>query len=300
MPTSTLRRASATAAAAAFAGLGVLAAAPAHAQSAELTYTCSLFVITEAIDLELLPDAAAEAITKAKEGDLSGLQDLEAIAGLAAADLPADLVEGLPVTAAFDSAIADGATTAVGSTVALSPLDAAITLPPETVAALTGISLDAALAAGVLYAGIDETETDRDAFFDFDEVAVEDGQISLLGTGDAESFTATQAGTHSYVGGDMDVLVGDPVGAFAVLQCTLDDGQDSTIDVITAKAAVPTPTPTPSPTQPAPVRPDVVQTDAAQPTSPTWLPLVGAGAGSILAVAGASHLLRRRAVASRG
>ncbi len=290
MPVTTLRRASVTAAAATFAGLGALAVAPAHAVSAELTYTCSAFTVSEEIDPEGLPEAAREAIERAQEGDLSGLEDLQGLEGLE--DLPIEEIEDLVVTAVFDSAIANGATTTPGSTVALSPLTTTITLAPETVAALTDIDLATAEAGAVLYSGIEETGAEREAYFEFEDVSVTGGRAELKGTGDAEAFKANAPGTFTYAGGDLDVFIGDPQGPFTVLECTLDEGQDATIDVITAKAAPTTP-PTTPPT--GPVRPDVVQTDAAQPTSPTWLPLAATGVGSVLVLGAASRLTRRSA-----
>lgn len=287
MPVTTLRRASVTAAAAAFAGLGAFAATPAHAVSAELTYTCSAFTIPEEIDPEALPEAARDAIEKAQEGDLSQLEDLQDMEGLE--DLPIDEIEDLVVTAVFDSAIPNGATTTPGSSVDLSPLSTTITLPPETVAALTDIELATAEAGAVLYAGIEETGADREAYFEFEDVTLTGGQAELNGTGDAEAFKANAPGTFTYAAGDLDVFIGDPDGPFTVLECTLDEGQETAIDVITAKAAATTPPP------PAPVRPDVVQTDAAQATSPTWLPLAATGVGSVLVLGAASRLTRRRA-----
>jgi len=295
MATSTLGRVGVTTAVA-LAGLGVFAVAPAQAQSAELDYTCSLLTLDGDIDPDQLPEEARKALELAQEGDLSGIEGLDAIEGLQDA-LPLEEIGNLAVTAVFDSAIADDATTPVGSTVKLSPLKATVTLLPETVAALTGIDIESALAGAVLYAGIDETGKDREAFFEFDDIALDDGRLNLSGTGDAQSFKVRETGTHTYVAGDLEIFLADSESTFTMLECTLDEDQDATIDQITAQAA-PTTTPPPATTAPTPtpVRPSVVQTDAAQPTSPTWLPLAAVATGSILVLGAGSHLLRRRAL----
>lgn len=279
------------AAAAALTGLAVLAAAPAGAESASLDYTCSVFSLTVDLPVGELPEDILAPLEDALAGGLDTLEDLDL------ADLPLDEVGDLPITAVFDSAIGDGATTTVGSTVALSPLTTTITLPPETVAALTGIDLPVATGGLLLSAGIDETGTDREALFDFEQVSLTDGRLTLSGGGEADSFTAQTAGDHTYVAGDLQLILLDPEDGFAAIECTLDEGQDSAIDQITAKAGTSAPAPTPTTTAPAPVRPVVVQTDAAQPTSPTWLPFAAAGASSIVLVGGLT--LTRRSAARR-
>ncbi|MEO7268559.1 MAG: hypothetical protein ABIW49_05050 [Knoellia sp.] len=276
----------ATAATAALSGLTLLASAPAHAESASLDYTCSAFLIPADLPGDL-SDGARKAIEKAKGGDTSALKALEALED----EPPFDEIPDLAVTAVFDSAIGDDAEVRVGSTVELAPLTTTITFPAATVtAALADIDLPTAEAEAFLDARIEELGQSHEALFEFDEFGGGDGSFTATGTGEADSFKAAKAGAYTYSAGDLEAFVGDPEGAFTYFQCTPDEDQDLTIDQVTAKAASTTPTPTPS----GPVRPDVVQTDAAQPTSPTWLPLAAAGAGSILILGAASQVARRR------
>jgi hypothetical protein len=284
MPVSSLRRVSVTAAAATFVGLGALAATPAQAASAELSYTCTLFSLPPGIELPDLSEAERQGLRDAVEGDVEGLEALlEEV----------DFVEvpGLKLTASFDSAI-DAPTAPVGTEIELSPVQTRITLPTATAAALGELNLPVAMGGSYLVAGFDESGAERDVLTEFEGFAAGDGTFSATGEGEAESYVLEEAGQHTYLAGDLFVVLSDPQENFAYLECTLDEGQDSTIDVITARAATTTP-PAPAP---APVRPEVVQTDAAQPTSPSWLPLAAAGAGSVLVLGAASHVRRRRVV----
>ncbi len=276
----------ATAATAALSGLTLLAAAPASAESASLDYTCSAFIVPADVELGELSDVARRAIEKAKGGDASALRSLKAVEE----EPPFEEIPNLAVSAVFDSVIADDAVVPVGSTVKLSPLTTTISFPAATVTAgLADIDLPVAQVAAFLYSRVDELNQEREALFEFKEFAFDNGKFSATGTGEADPFTAAKAGAYTYAAGDLEVYVGDPEGPFAVFECTLDDDQDAAIDQVTAKAAS-TSTPTPS----GPVRPDVVQTDAAQPTSPSWIPLAAAGVGSILVLGAASQVARRR------
>ncbi|EAQ00385.1 hypothetical protein JNB_09439 [Janibacter sp. HTCC2649] len=288
MPALTLRTlGAATAATAALSGLSFLATAPAHAESGSLDYTCTATLVPADLPAGELSDTARKAIEKARGGDTSALKALEALAD----ELPFEEIPDLAVTAVFDSAIGDDAVVPVGSTVELSPLTTTITFPAATVtAALADIDLPTAQALALLDAGIEEDGQSREAIFDFDKFGGGDGSFTATGTGEAESFKAAKAGAYTYAAGDLLAFVGDPEGPFTSFECTPAEDQDLTIDQVTAQAATTTPTPTPS----GPVRPDVVQTDAAQPTSPTWLPLAAAGAGSILILGAASQVARRR------
>jgi len=280
--------------------LGVFAAsaslalvAPAQAASAEIAYTCSLFALPAGVDIDDLDAEGQNLLKSAEKGEVKP----DALA----AEIPEFIeVEGLKATASFDSAIADGATTTAGSTVALEPLSARFTFDAAVTAELGKLGITQGEAGALLFAGIDETGAEREAEFYVESVSVPDSGAFTLESDDgfAEPFKVNAPGEFTYVAGDFSFFIatGDELtGSFAALECVADDDQDLTIDQVTATAAPTTPTtPTTPPSEP-PVRPDVVQTDAAQP-SPSSLPLVAAGAGSVVVLGAASHLLRRRAV----
>lgn len=283
MPSSVLRRLC-LGAFSASASLALVA--PAQAASSELTYTCTLFSLPAGLDVGDLGAEGQQLLESAEKGEVDP--------GALAAEIPELVeVEGLKVTASFDSAIKDGATATVGSTVQLAPVSTTIQFPAATVAALGDLDLDVAFGGSYLYAGIDETGAERDVETEFESLELVDGTLTATGEGDAEPFTLRQPGDHTFVAGDLEIiLLDESETSFVVLECSLDEGQDATIDVVTAKAAATTAPPAPAP---GPVRPDVVQTDAAQPASPSTLPLLAAGAGSVVVLGAASHLLRRRA-----
>ncbi|KGN40162.1 hypothetical protein [Knoellia aerolata] len=288
MPAPTLRRVAVTAATAALTGLGVVAVGPAHAASAELAYTCTLFSFEDGVEVDDLDADDRALLESAKEGDVP-LAELEAeIPGLV--EIP-----GLEATATFDSAIEDGATARAGSTVELEPVAASFTLSPEIGAELRALGITEGEAGAMLFAGIEETGLERDTEFYFDTVSIPESGPLTLSTEDgfAEDFRVNAPGTFTYVAGEVELFIAvedEESILFAGLTCTPDEDQDLTIDQVVAAAA---PTPTPTPTAPGPVRPDVVQTDAAQPTSPAWLPVASLGLGSILVVGAASRLRRR-------
>lgn len=321
--------------AAGIAGLTALTlAGPASAASADLDYTCALFSIdipggidpedledelTEELDNgQSLKDAARKAIPQAPEGDTAPEGKAAPSVAAAPTDAPAasdvpdapdapddDLDEGpwsditpiaedLPLSARFDTAIADGATTPVGKNVSLEPATARFTVSPELATELSALSVGEGLGGAFLYGGVVESEQEIGIEFDIDDFTLGDGDLTLDGTSAFadDDLAVTKAGTYTYAAGDVDAFFIDEENLSVVgLECALDEGQDATVDQVTAKAA-----PAPAPT---PVRPNVVQTDAAQPTSPAWLPLTAAGLGSILVLGAASVTARRSAAARR-
>ncbi|WP_404382110.1 hypothetical protein LL946_15215 [Knoellia locipacati] len=285
-----LRRASVATATMTLAGLGFLTTAPVHAASAELDFTCTLFGFPELPEGTELGAEERRMLDAAREGEAS----LDALAD----EIPEVIeIPGLKLSASFDSAIADGATTTAPSTVQLEPVKGAIVLSAEAVAEIRKLGLTEGVAGALLLAGIEETGADSETDFFFDAVSLPESGSLTLSTDDgyAEPFRANAAGTFTYVAGDMELFIAsedEESVMFAGFSCVPDEGQDLTIDQIVATGA-PTTTPTPTPSAPGPVRPDVVQTDAAQPTSPTWLPLTAAGIGSVLLFGAASQLVGR-------
>lgn len=321
--------------AAGVAGLTALTlAGPASAASADLDYTCALFSIdipggidpedledelTEELDKgQSLKEAARQVIPQGPEGDTAPEGKAAPSVPAAPTDEPAasdapdaadapddDLEEGpwpditpiaedLPLSARFDTAIADGATTPVGKNVSLEPATARFTVSPELATELSALSVGEGLGGAFLYGGVVESEQEIGIEFDIDDFTLGDGDLTLEGTSAFadDDLAVDKAGTYTYAAGDVDAFFIDEENLAVVgLECTLDEGQDATVDQVTAKAA-----PAPAPT---PVRPDVVQTDAAQPTSPAWLPLTAAGLGSILVLGAASVTARRRSAARR-
>ena len=294
MTATPLRRATVTAAAATLAGLGLLTATPAHAVSDELSYTCSLFALPDGFPIEDLGTEERRLLDSAKEGELAP-EEL-------AAEIPEIIeLDGLKATATFDSAIEDGARVVAGTSVELEPVSGTFTLSPEIGDALRELEIPDAVGGAFVFTSIEETGLERGVEFYFDSVTIPaSGEVTLSSEdGFTEAFRAHAPGTYTYVAGDFDLFVGTEEGetaAFAGISCVLDEDQDPTIDQVVATAAS-TPTPTPTPTTPpaGPVRPDVVQTDVAQPTSPTWLPLAATGVGSVLVLGAASRLTRRSA-----
>lgn len=286
MPASILRRATFAAASATIAGLGVLAASPASAVSAELDYTCTFYGFPEGLDEGELDPEERKLVDAAKEGEVP-LDEL-------AAELPEIIeIEGLAATAAFDSAIADGATTTPGSTVELEPVAGTVVLSAEIRAEVRKLGITEGFAGALLWAEIEETSAERETEFFFDEVSIPESGSLALSTEDgvAEAFRANAAGTFTYAAGDFELFIApadEESAVFAGVGCTPNDDQDLRIDQIVAVGAT-----TPAPTTPEPVRPGVVQTDAAQPISPTWLPLAAAGVGSIVLAGAASRLAGR-------
>ncbi|MFW5472587.1 hypothetical protein ACOCJ5_04690 [Knoellia sp. CPCC 206450] len=285
MPSSLLRRACLGAFAA---STSLALVTPAQAASAEITYTCGLFALPAGLDVADLGAHGQKLLESAEKGEVAP----DALA----AEIPEIIeVEGLKVTASFDSAIADGATTTPGSTVELEPLSARFTFDAGVTAELGKLGITEGEAGALLFAGVDETGAEREAEFWFESVSVPGSGAFTLESDDgfAEPFKANAPGEFTYVAGDFSFFLatGDEEnGTFAALECVADDDQDLTIDQVTARAEGTTPPPTPEP-----VRPDVVQTDAAQPASPSMLPLLAAGAGSVVVLGAGSHLLRRRA-----
>lgn len=280
----------------ALAATAALTLAPAaQAASDDIAYTCTLFSLPVDIELEDLSPDERQMLKSVEEGDVD--------AGEAAEEIPEFVeIEGLKATAAFDSAIEDGATAAVGSRVELEPVEATLTIGDDVADELRTLGITEGIAGAGLLARIEETDAFRETDFFFESLSVPaSGGFTLTSDeGYAESFRVNAAGTFTYEAGDLGVFFGtddEESGAFAALECAPDDDQDLSIDQVVAPgAATPTPTPTPTPTTTpsAPVRPDVVQTDAAQPTSPSWLPLAAAGAGSFILVGGLT-LTRRSA-----
>lgn len=260
----------------------------AQAASDDLAYTCTLFSLPTDIELEDLNSAERQLLKSVEEGDVDP--------GEAAEEIPEFVeIEGLKATASFDSAVEDGATVAVGSRVELEPVAGTFSFGDDVATELRKLGITDGFAGATLLAGIEETETDRETDFFFETLSVPaSGGFTLTSEdGMAESFRVNAAGTFTYVAGDFGVFFGtgdEDDGAFAALDCVADEDQDLTIDQVVAKAAS---TPTPTPSTPGPVRPDVVQTDAAQPTSPSFIPAAALGFG-VIAMAGAYALQRRR------
>ncbi|WP_353952674.1 DUF6801 domain-containing protein [Knoellia sp. S7-12] len=287
MTSAALRRVCFTA----LAATAALTLAPsAQAASDDIAYTCTLFSLPTDIDLEDLSSDEREMLKSVEEGEVDAAE--------AAEDIPEFVeIEGLNATASFDSAIEDGATAAVGSRVELEPVAATLTFGDDVASELRTLGITDGIAGAGMLAGIEETEADRETEFFFEKLSVPASGGFTLTTEDgvADSIRINGAGTYTYVAGDLGVFFAtgdDETGTFAALECVADDDQDLTIDQVTAKAAPPTGTPTPTPS--GPVRPDVVQTDVAQPTSPSWLPFAAAGAGSFILVGGLT-LTRRNA-----
>lgn len=310
-------------------GLAALTlAAPASAESVDLNYTCALFTVdipgefdpealeeklTEELDQgESLKDAAREAIPEVEKADPTA-KAAPTSTDKPAADEPGDdeadepgddeeppfpditpIAENLPLTARFDTAIADGATTPLGKDVSLEPASARFTLSTELTDELGALSIGTGLGGAYVYGGVVESDQPIGIEFDLDTFGLGKGPVTLDGTSSFadEEVAVTKAGTYTYAAGDLDFFfIDEETLTVAGLECTLDEGQDPTVDQVTAKAAT---TPT-TPTTPAPERPVVVQTDAAQPTSPSWLPLTAAGLASILVLGGATRFATRRA-----
>ncbi|WP_156971536.1 hypothetical protein, partial [Knoellia sinensis] len=247
MPAMILRRAGA---AAVLSGLAFAATAPAHAASGELTYTCTLFGFPQGFDVESLDATERKLLDSAKGGEFSTQGLAEEIPGLVE-------VHGLKASAAFDSAIEDGATAAPGATVELEPVAGSFEFAPEVGAELRKLGITEGFAGAMLFAGIEETGLERETEFFFDTVSVPESDALTLTAEDgvAQSFRVNAAGTFTYTAGDFEFFIAtddeNPEDmTFAGLSCIPDDDQDLTIDQVDATAK-PAPT-TPAPTTPAP------------------------------------------------
>ncbi|KGN33992.1 hypothetical protein N802_09170 [Knoellia sinensis KCTC 19936] len=249
-------------AAAAMSGLALLAAAPAHAETGTLSYVC----------------------------DYVGIK--------------------IPITASFDSAIEDGATLPTGD-VDVNPLTGKVNIAEAQVGLIKFLGATSIAGTGVLDSGVAETGQPVPVDFSFPATTVPaSGGMTIPVTGSAEdAIDASEEGAYGFFAGDADLELTTNSGQKLALSCTL--AEDTTeeaalIDGFDAEKPKPSPTPTPTTstpapttpaptTSPSPVRPEIVQTDAAQPTSPTWLPFAGLGAGAVLL--GGGLVVTRRSAA---
>lgn len=218
----------------------------------------------------------------------------------------------IPITSTFDSALDDGEIVAPGDVV-LNPVAGQVVIAEAEVGLLRWLNITSLEGSGTLQAGIDETGQDLPVNFSVGRTPVPAaGAMSITFNGStAGPATVEDEGQYGFVAGDADIALTTDSGSKLTLACTLNDGDDAPefddlIDFFEVQADEPSPTPTPtttpsaptatpSPTTaPSPVRPDVVQTDAAQPTSPSWVPFAGL-AGSI--ALGGGLLVARRSAA---
>lgn len=267
MSAKTLSRAGV--AAAALSGFALLAAAPAQATTGELAYECLYGTIK------------------------------------------------VPITAQFDSAIEDGADVPAGD-VSVNPVSGKVTIAEAQVNLIKFLGAKTLAGKGTLDSGVAETEQAVPVDFAFPATDVPaSGAMSIDVTGEAaDPIDASEPGEYGFYAGDVELTLTTDKGTNLALKCTLDaetSDDDALIDWFTAveddKPTEPTetpeptgtPEPTPSTTAPSPStspeRPEVVQTDAAQPTSPAWLPMTAMGAGAVLL--GGGFVATRRSASRR-
>lgn len=264
--TTTTRRLGAALGLTAFCLAAVAGTAPAQAKSGDMSYQCAIVPLHGNYN---------------SEGTYTGPGE--------------PLSDPQPMTARFDSPLEDGAKVRVGTELQIAPVKGSYTLSPALVKDLLDYAGDtpARGTASVAMTGmLDNARLNIDlAWEDMPYALAAGSPATLTGTGapsegDPTSFEVRE-GAHEFRADDLFVALrlGDDLSAY--LACTPQRGTSTLIDRITGVAATST-------TAPAPARPSVVQTDAAQPTSPSWVPLA-AGAGSILVLGAASVTARRRA-----
>jgi hypothetical protein len=204
-------------------------------------------------------------------------------------------------TASFDTAVPDGLVVDVGKRVTLDPLTGAITLPEAFVTMLRESGLTSITPGGVkTILLVDSTDDELFAFFDFGPTELpEEGALTLVVEGEADSFRPREPGVHSILLTDFGLLIdtGGDDGPGAEMDCEADD--DVVVDAFEAREPVTaTPAPTLTVTTTPPVRPVVVQTDFAERDGAGVAPALGAGALLTLA-AGALGVERARRGSTR-
>ncbi|PRY59296.1 hypothetical protein BCF74_11033 [Knoellia remsis] len=247
------------------------------------------------------PDATAtgplDAITEQLPGGSAAPTDTPGTTSSAATDPITPILDqlgaNLPITAVFDSAIADGATAPANSEVTLDPVTAKIFLTPQINDQIPDAVFPVAIGGLDLYGGVPETDQEINAAIDFDSFGEDGGGVIVSGKGEAdEALEVGGPGTYSYEAGDLTLYAINEDDNLAIgIDCALNDGQDATIDTVRVVGAAGSGS--------GPVRPVVVQTDAAQPTTPSALPYAAVAFGATLVIGGAAGMARRRSAARR-
>ncbi len=190
-------------------------------------------------------------------------------------------------TASFDTAVPDGLVVDVGDQVTLNPFTGTVTFPEAFVTMLRDAGLTSLEGGGEAFLFVDGGEGELYAAFPWGPVAVPaEGPLTVeLLEGDAESYRVQDAGAHRILmsGFAFWVETGEeePV---AWMFCGSDD--EVVVDTFQARQATAVPVPTVTVTTAAPVRPVLVQTDAAQGDDrAAGAPVLGAGALVLLATA---------------
>ncbi|MBM6399964.1 hypothetical protein [Phycicoccus sonneratiae] len=204
---------------------------------------------------------------------------------------------GDAASATWDSGIADDLVVATGTSVPLSPYTGTITLPTPFVDALRAQERPDLAGGGFHLVVVDESEQAFDLELLYGPTAVPaEGPMTLQVEGlDEVSVDTPEPGTYTLVTADFQLFVEEDENTG--LACELTDEGDPTIDAFEAVGEAPTTTP-PATTAPAvapsPIRPALVQTDAAEGGSSGGhgLAWVG-GALSLALAAGLRHVVRR-------
>lgn len=204
---------------------------------------------------------------------------------------PEGPTDGFAMTAKFDSAIEDGVKVPVGTTVRLSQVPGQFTFSAPLVAAMRDLGVPAGMADATMDSyfmqGLEKSPTTyTEMEFDFSG-----GAATIHGPGKAAAYTVRTEGAHTFAAGKVAFKLSHRDGfALGTITCEVAEGEEPAIDAVFGVAAAPTPTPTV--TTGGPLRPEVVQTDAAQPSNDAGMPSALVAGAALLALSGAAGARR--------